>query len=277
MCDNQHPFSIIPKSTLIIGVSFITLCISISPALTYTGSIPKRPDIAGAPNQVFKFDNFLDQLIGRIKGNTIAAIGTISPGSLCIQYFYRPQIHYDLARHLIAFIGNSSNKEGEFSLIKINVTSIRFFPYIKDKATMDSTLTHGDDFPKNLLTSTDWADFTDPIVGTLVPNFFITYFGQQLAYGALYDDDVMAKLTCLGFGYELWANTAKDAIENLDDILTITEDVKTPKTIKKYFNLTWDASKKSLLLATSNGPFGTMTIVQSNDYPVAACAIKDLL
>jgi hypothetical protein len=73
----------------------------------------------------------------------------------------------------------------------------------------------------------------------------------------------------------LGQKTAKDAIKNLDDILTIMEDVKTPKTIKKYFDPTWDASK-SLTLATSNGPFGTMIIVQSNNYPVAACAIKDL-
>jgi hypothetical protein len=92
-----------------------------------------------------------------------------------------------------------------------------------------STLNHGDDSPKDLLTSMDWADFTDPIVGTLVPNFFITYFGQQLAYGDLSNDDVMAKLTHLGFEYKLWANNAKDAINNLDDILTIMEDVKLPK------------------------------------------------
>jgi hypothetical protein len=156
---------------------------SVSPALTYTGLIPKKPDITGAPNQVFKFNNLLDQLIGSIKGNTIAAIGTINPGSLCIQSLEAPQIHYDLSGQPITFIRNSSNKEGEVSLIKINVTFICLFLYVKDKATMDSTLTHGDEFPKDLLTSTDWADFSDPIVGTLMPNFFITYFGQQLAYG----------------------------------------------------------------------------------------------
>jgi hypothetical protein len=43
----------------------------------------------------------------------------------------------------------------------------------------------------------------DPIIGTLVPNFFLTYFGQQLAYGDLADDEVMAKLTQLGFRYTL--------------------------------------------------------------------------
>ncbi len=103
---------------------------------------------------------------------------------------------------------------------------------------MDNTLTHGEEFPKDLLTSTDWVDFTDPIVGTLMPNFFSTYFGQQLAYGDLSDDNVMAKLTSLGFGYELWANTAKDEIKKLDDVLTIMEDIKTPEKIKKNFDPT---------------------------------------
>ncbi len=193
--------AIIPKSTLMIGIPSITVSMSASPAPTYMGLIPKRPDITGAPKKVFKFNNFLERLIGSIKGSTIASIGTINPGSLLIQYFYVPQIHYNLSRQPIRFIGNPFNKEGEFSLIKINITFICLFPYIKDKVTMDSTLTHGVEFPKDLLTSTNWADFTDPIVGTLVPNFSITYFGQQLAYGNLFDDDVMAKLTCLGFEY----------------------------------------------------------------------------
>jgi hypothetical protein len=108
-----------------------------------------------------------------------------------------------------------------------------------------------------------------------VPNFFVTYFGQQLVYGDLSDNDNMAKLTHLESGYELWANIAKEALEQLDDTLTIMEKVNTPERIKKYFNPIWDKDK-SLPLATINGHFGIMTMVQSEDYPVAARAIKDL-
>ncbi len=50
------------------------------------------------------------------------------------------------------------------------------------------------------------------------------------------------------------------------------EDVKTADNIENYFNSSWDENK-SLPLATSNGPFGTMTVVQSDNYPDAACAI----
>ncbi len=77
---------------------------------TYVNSFPKRNDITGAPNQVFNFDNFLDYLTGGIRANTIAAIRTINPGSLCIQYLFAPQILYNLSGTPITFIGNSSNK-----------------------------------------------------------------------------------------------------------------------------------------------------------------------
>jgi hypothetical protein len=171
---------------------------SITANTTYMASFPKRPDITGAPDRVFKFNNFLDHLIGGIKANTISAIGTINPGSLCTQYLYALQIHIDLAGKPIAFIGNSSNKMGELSLIKKDVTSIFLFPYIKDEATIDNSLNHGDDLPKELLSKTDWNDFEEPIVGTLIPNFFITYFGQDLPHGGISDNEIKAKLVCLG-------------------------------------------------------------------------------
>jgi hypothetical protein len=241
---------------------------------TYVTSFPKRNNITGAPDQVFKFDNFLDYLTGGMRAKTIAAIGTISPGSLCIQYLFAPQIHYDLSGTPIAFIGNSSNKKGKFSMVKVNIESIRVFAYIKDKATWAPNLPHGEDIPTNKLIDTIWKDFEDPIVGTLIPNFFITYFGQDLPHGDLTDEEIMAKLVCLGSGYKLWANTAKAAVECVDNIFTVIKEIKAPDLIKQYLDPT--RNDKSLQLALANGPFGAMTNVQSDDYPVAARALKEI-
>jgi hypothetical protein len=72
---------------------------------------------------------------------------------------------------------------------------------------MDANLTHGDDTPADWLSETDWKDFKDPIVGTLFPNFFITYFGQVLPHGDISDNEIKAKLVRLRIGYKLWANT----------------------------------------------------------------------
>jgi hypothetical protein len=128
---------------------------SITANTTYMATLPKRPNITGAPDQVFQFNNFLERLVGGIKANTISAIGTINPGSLCTKYFNAPQIHVNLAGKSIAFIENSSNKMGEFSLIKMDVTSICLFPYIKDKVTMDVSLNHAGNFPKKSLSETN--------------------------------------------------------------------------------------------------------------------------
>jgi hypothetical protein len=254
---------------------FNAYSMSITANTTYTASFPKRPDITGASNQVFKFDNFLDRLIRGIKANTKSTIGTINPGSLCNQFLYAPQIHFNLAGNPIAFIENSFKKMGKYSLIKIDVTSIHLFPYIEDKATMNANLNHGDNMPTDWLINTNWKDFKKPIVGTLIPNFFITYFGQVLphGHGNISDNEIKAKLVCLGTGYELWATIANIAVKKLDNILSVMEEIRTPESIKKYLDLTQDA--KSLPLATSNDPFGAMTLVQSDDHPVAAHVIKD--
>jgi hypothetical protein len=171
--------------------------------------------------------------MGGIKANTISAIRTINPGSLCTQFLYAPHIRFNLDGKPIALIGNSSNKMGEFSLIKINVTFIRLFPYIEDKVTMDDSLNHGDDLLTALLSETGLKDFEEPIVGTLIPNFFITYFGQVLPHCDINDEEIKAKFMRLGTGYELWANTANNAIKKSDNILSVMEEIKTPDSIKK--------------------------------------------
>jgi hypothetical protein len=101
---------------------------SITANTTYMASFSKRPDIMGAPDQVFKFDNFLDCLNGGIKANTISAIGTINLGSLCTQFLYAPQIHFNLVGKPIAFIGNLSKKMGKFSLIQVDLRPFVSFP-----------------------------------------------------------------------------------------------------------------------------------------------------
>ncbi len=81
-----------------------------------------------------------------------------------------------------------------------------------------------DDLPKESLSKTDWNDFKEPIIDTLIPNFFITYFGQDLPHDNINDDEIKAKLVHLGTGYELWANTANNAVKKLDEILSVMEE-----------------------------------------------------
>ncbi len=128
---------------------------------------------------------------------------------------------------------------------------------------MDVNLNHGDNMPEDWLSKTDWKDFKEPIVGALILIFFITYFGKVLPHGDISDDEIKAKLIHLGTGYKLWANTANNDVEKLDNILSVIEEIKPSESIKKYLDPTRNA--KSLPLATANSPFGAMTLVQSDD------------
>jgi hypothetical protein len=85
----------------------------------------------------------------------------------------------------------------------------------------------------------------------------------------------MLKLTCMGTGYKLWAETAKDAIDNFNDISTILDkidDVEHPERIKQ--NLNPNRNNKSLLLDKANDSFRSMTIVQMSDYPATMLSLK---
>ncbi len=124
-------------------------------ATSYTTSIPKRPDLTGKPDQVFQFENFMDHLIRGIRAGTITALGTVVPGSLSLQYLYAPKLHCNLSGKPIPIIGNCSNKPGKFTMIKIDVASIRAFPLFKDKTIMDAALSHGKDIPSAYLVHTD--------------------------------------------------------------------------------------------------------------------------
>jgi hypothetical protein len=96
---------------------------------------------------------------------------------------------------------------------------------------LHTNLNHRDDMPADLLSKTDWKDFEEPIVATLIPNFLITYFGQFLLHGNISDNKNKAKLIRLGTGYALWANTANDAIKKLGNILSVMDELKTPESI----------------------------------------------
>jgi hypothetical protein len=89
-----------------------------STPLHYTDLFPKRGDISGKNDQAFsKGKDVLSHLAGGINANTIAAIGTLAPGTSIVQYLFAPKIPHDLGGTSKLIVGNTSNKLGEFSCV----------------------------------------------------------------------------------------------------------------------------------------------------------------
>ncbi len=103
-------------------------------------------------------------------------------------------------------IGNSSNKQGQFSLIKVDVASFHLFPYLGPERTFDTLLPHSDKLTEEFLSdTTDLKSFEKPIVATLIPNFFVIYNEQKVPHGDITTNKLKAKMIKLGTGYNLWA------------------------------------------------------------------------
>jgi hypothetical protein len=156
-----------------------------TPATHYTNLYPKRGYLTGSPDQAYNLlpAKYFDHILGGIDAGTIAALGTVALGSFNLSYIYAPQVHTDLSSNFIGFVGNSSNKIGEFSCIHIHKNAFGLFHIIDSNVNMDeampghsSTVTP---FALNLLTNTEWKHLSDGIIGVLFPNFFIVYFVQD--------------------------------------------------------------------------------------------------
>ncbi len=155
-------------------------------ATHFTKIFPKQADITGSPGQAFHMqenrDKYFKYLIGGISAGTIAAIGTIASGGT-FQYLYAPQVYHDLRGEPVGFVGNASNKMGEFSCVYISLSDFEFFPFVEATSAMNEFLKHNETTPfseEHLSYNRDWKDLSDPVRGTFLTNFFIVYFGQEL-------------------------------------------------------------------------------------------------
>jgi hypothetical protein len=115
-------------------------------------------------------------------------------------------IHHDLTGNPTTIIGNFSNKQGEFSLVKVDIVSFCLFPYLGPERTFDTLLPHSDELTEEFLNdTTDLKSFKEPIITTLVPNFFVIYYGKMVPHGNITTDKLKAKMIKVGTGYDLWA------------------------------------------------------------------------
>jgi hypothetical protein len=58
-------------------------------SLSFTESLPKHPEVIGAPNQAVSFaEDFGKATLKLIQTKTIATPGTVTPGSTNLQYLF---------------------------------------------------------------------------------------------------------------------------------------------------------------------------------------------
>jgi hypothetical protein len=246
-------------------------------ATHYTKLYPKQDNLTGSPDQAYNLlpAKYFYHILGGIGAGTIAALGTVALGSYNLSYIYAPQVHTDLSRNFLIFVGNASNKIGEFSCIHIHKDSFGFFQIINSKVNLEEAMPgHSSSvtpFALDLLTNTDWANPSDDIIGALFPNFFMVYFGQDFPQGGISSDDIKVKFAKLGAGYNLWVSAKAEAINKKDNICKVlgaaSEQTNYSRMdfLKSHFFPSYDPAKS---LPIASGPHGSISIVDSDLYLV---------
>jgi hypothetical protein len=128
--------------------------------------------------------------------------------------------------------------------VKVNIASFRLFPYVAPKHTFDTLLPHGDKLTEELLSdTTDLKSLNKPIVATLIPNFFVIYYGQKVPHGDITTDKLKAKMIKLGTGYNLWERVIDKTLstDKLNNFLMVADKAKEDSLLLcKHFLPSWD-------------------------------------
>jgi hypothetical protein len=111
----------------------------------------------------------------------------------------------------------------------------------------------------------------------VLPNIFLIYFGQDIPLGPVTSGDTKLAFERLGTGYEAWSIMAGVALKNLTkiDMLIDNATIGNIDELKEFTNkyLCYELATVGIK-ATRTGPCLSVTLIQSDDYPVLAAEIK---
>ena len=161
----------------------------------------------------------------------------------------------------------------------MNLDKIKFSPCILDKASASNVLPVGDDLPDAFLADTPWHGKGPTVfVGSLIPNLFFIYFGQDVPEGNITEEKTRLAIGDLGTGYETWINYQVKIVKHLIPIDMVVHKISQdaaydPDTyVKTYFDPTYDSSTD--IQVNSKGSYLVILSVSSTRYPAEAAQIK---
>ena len=163
----------------------------------YSDSVPKRPDITGSIDQAYSLTSMFEAVVKAIGANLIAGImGCQHSGELF--HLFCPKVHYDTAGDPIAIIGNLSNTTGNFMCAQITRSGFSLFTAVGEMS--EAPPTHGDTIDPVIIAKTSF-DVSNEYVAYLIPSYVLIYWGMDVFYGNIIDDNLKLSISSLGPGY----------------------------------------------------------------------------
>lgn len=166
---------------------------------------PKHPEVDGSIVQICG-EPIRESTFNWIKaGNLAGIVGVDFNGHL--HYVWNPQIVNNLTGQPTKIIGNASNKKGEFSLIELNLGALKYFVLPMLKTQAPDGMHSGTTLTKVIYKDTKWKDNDEgTMVVSIIPKILPIFFGMDVPYGSLHEEDVAVLFSNLGTAYEAYVN-----------------------------------------------------------------------
>ena len=235
----------------------------------FSKSKPCRPEIQGTATDVFEMSNYVSYLINTVEAGNLASIGATDSKGHWV-HIVAPKIAKDVQGNPVAFVGNSSNVQGEFQLLSVPIADLRWFPILGDMNTLPLPSETGEALTEEHLEGTPLEGDTDVQFASL-PVYIPFYMGNELPEGDIRSDDTTMLMSNLGTGYQIWAlwNVKMNKTELHETALNIQSDIKDSSEIAKYIQPL--SSNRSLSL---DGPTASPYYIRSSAQPEIAKKIK---
>ena len=206
-------------------------------------SKPRRSDVTGAANQVYEMDDFVAFAIKTIRANSLLAISSVDANGHFI-HTHALSIYKILQGEPSEIVGNASDVQGEFCMVKVKIKDLKFFLIMGVNLPFESEV--ATPLTIKQLAGSPLEGKDEVHIGSL-NKWILFYHGMKLPQGDVRTVEESNLPEALGSGYQLWmswivrmlAPAYNDAILNLVDDIT-TQDQGAiyiqPKSSKRHLS-----------------------------------------
>ena len=98
----------------------------------YTATKNRRCEVLGTASQVYDVADYSAFVVQTIEADNVAVLLGIDNNAHWMG-IYAPRVHKDLQENPVEIVGDVSDTQGDFSLVKIPVSKLQFFPIFGPK------------------------------------------------------------------------------------------------------------------------------------------------
>ena len=167
----------------------------------YSYSITAWKDVTGKPSQVYDTPNEPAWIITQIKAGNALSIFRIDNDCQWMHIIHL-QVVNDLHNNPEWIVGNSRDVLGEYRLIKINVSKLRYFPIIGESGLLPVNPEASEAIKIAHLRGGPLADEEGVHIAAL-PSWLVAFEGMKLPQGDIRLDESASDLECMGAGYKI--------------------------------------------------------------------------